>query len=517
MPAPQIDYTARTFDEIVEFLQSLVKSRRPGVWNDFFASNLGMAIIDSIAAWGDMCSFMCNRIAEESFLLTCQRYASALKHARSHGYTPRWITAASVDVQPSSVPAEFAGGPSTYRLVFLENQSVTIGGKTFVLHNEVRFAPGDTVSVTLDQSEAQTDIFAADSDQTPFQSFTTSRGPVIDSSWTVRVDGVAWDQYASLLLIPADVMGYEAYPNADGNLNVRFGDGTNGRLLPADAQITVDYTYGGGADGNVAAGVADVQLQAYIDYATGDRSTTYTFRCTNSEAASGGRDEESLAEVKANLPAWIRAMDRADTSESYETLAKLATSSHGSIARSRVQLRTSGYEANIVDVYVWTLTTRTVEVNSSDMEFDSYGGASTELRADVYSYLHERRVVTVQVIVQNGSVVPVDVNLGTVVVDPTYDKESVFMDILTALGDYFTDADYVARGQNPRVSKPAGAVRLSDLYRKIEDVDGVDHFNIVAPIADVTASATQVLVIGDITLAVAYESELPDGIDGECP
>lgn len=99
--------------------------------------------------------------------------------------------------------------------------------------------------------------------------------------------------------------------SSDGE--VRFGDGINGRIPVAGAQITArEYRYGGGQAGNVTAGAASTLLTPVdgIDAVTNERPGV------------GGRDEQSLKEFIEFAPAQLRCRDRAVSEEDFTALAR---------------------------------------------------------------------------------------------------------------------------------------------------------------------------------------------------
>ncbi len=91
-----------------------------------------------------------------------------------------------------------------------------------------------------------------------------------------------------------------------------------GRVPEAGRQIRfTQYRHGGGVQGNVPA----ESLQILTT------SLAYVSRVTNLRRAAGGRDPESMDEVKARARRELRAQLRAVTAEDYEVLARGATRS----------------------------------------------------------------------------------------------------------------------------------------------------------------------------------------------
>lgn len=89
-----------------------------------------------------------------------------------------------------------------------------------------------------------------------------------------------------------------------------FGDGRNGRVPPAGAEISVAYQSGGGAGGNVAAGTL-VRLVP----------NQPTVRVEQPFAACGGAAGETLNEAKARAVRELATPTRAVTVQDFESLA----------------------------------------------------------------------------------------------------------------------------------------------------------------------------------------------------
>lgn len=76
---------------------------------------------------------------------------------------------------------------------------------------------------------------------TPAQSFYLDYPPVVPSSETVMVNGVAWTPVASLSRAPAHAKVYTFDPTTG---EVRFGDGVHGAIPALGARLTADYESG---------------------------------------------------------------------------------------------------------------------------------------------------------------------------------------------------------------------------------------------------------------------------------
>ena len=168
-------------------------------------------------------------------------------------------------------------------------------------------------------------------DQGPFR---LSTAPVValDAPYTIRRSDGVLVSVQSLLLEIDEGSGFEAWQEVDDFLasgpddrhylldraraEISFGNGRFGRIPTANAAnptgniVARRYLAGGGARGNVAAGSVTV-LQTV---------TPGIASVTNARPASGGADEETVADAKRRAPSALKARGRAVTAEDFETL-----------------------------------------------------------------------------------------------------------------------------------------------------------------------------------------------------
>lgn len=100
---------------------------------------------------------------------------------------------------------------------------------------------------------------------------------------------------------------------------ITFGDGEHGRVPSADATVTAEYVYGGGADGNVAP-TAAWQFEN-PSQSLGANATLGDVAVATDEAATGGTDPETLQDAIERVRRDLRTPARGVTIDDYEALA----------------------------------------------------------------------------------------------------------------------------------------------------------------------------------------------------
>lgn len=134
-----------------------------------------------------------------------------------------------------------------------------------------------------------------------------------ESTLTVRVGGVAWEEVSSLYGRASGERVYATRNEDDGTTEVQFGDGQSGARLPTGSEnVTAEYRRGLGGGGNVDA----FRLTQLKTRPLGVRSVT------NPAAASGGADPEQIDAARANAPLTTRTLDRLVSLRDYEDFAR---------------------------------------------------------------------------------------------------------------------------------------------------------------------------------------------------
>jgi hypothetical protein len=137
---------------------------------------------------------------------------------------------------------------------------------------------------------------------------------VYDANRVIREVWVRWQRRPHLYLsLPGD----RHYMLERSQGRVIFGDGVNGRLLPAGRDNVMARTYrsGGGTAGNVPAGAIS-QLLGGIPYVSG---------VSNPRPGEGGADSETIEQIQQRGPQALRHRGRALSARDYESLAREAS------------------------------------------------------------------------------------------------------------------------------------------------------------------------------------------------
>lgn len=459
---PQISYTSRDFSLVRADLEAFVQATRPEDYTDFFTANLGTLLIDMLAYVVDQLSYGQDITAQEVFLSTARRLESALRFARSVGFTPRSSTAATVTVSATDLPANVV----TFGAVVPAGSFVTgANGLRYELVTQATIIPGSsTATLTLREGRSFVEVFTPT--QQPNQSFTVQRGIVEEASWEVYVGDATdplnrWTQVSNVLFETSDTKTYEVFFDGDGRLTVIFGNGTAGQI--PNQRVTINYRTTNGAKGNTAVNTITGSLQANV-VGTG---TTAALIVRNTTPASGGQNRETVSELRESIPAFIRTLDKVISIADYEE----AVGTLAGVALAFADNPLSSLDGNIVRVHVWDseqftfVSTSPGQGFTSAVAYQRYIQVPTARTFTVQQYLRPRTIATVHNVVIRPTVAQVDLNLGQIKFDTTNATEDVHRNIVTAIVALFT-------------SSSGFKIRISDLYKVVNCVPGVVGFTI---------------------------------------
>jgi uncharacterized phage protein gp47/JayE len=441
---PAINYSSRDYNTILASLQARIKARFPNDWKDFYASSVGVALLESVAFAFDSLSFAVDYTANEIFPDTSRDRVSSIKQGKLMGYQLRTPTSASV-VCVASLSVVQGIDVIIPAGVTVQNKD----GIEFYTVEDQRIPAGElTAEITFVQGVVHSQSYV--SDGSAFQKVVLTTSPVVQDTLVVTVNGEEWSQEVSLVYGDSDSLSYSVEFDVNNKATVCFGDDDSGKVPPTGATVEILYRVGGGVAGNIDASTI---VQSAVT-STGGLSVGIT----NEEPGSGGEDAETTTHAKLWMPRWVRANSRAVTEQDYDTLANTFSDPvYGAPAFAKARLKQNIPELNTVVIACFG---RDGEGNI----VVPYGG-----KAALSAYFNNDGPGSVKMIctrteVEDGVIVYVDAAVD-IKVSSEYVASSVLANVDTALRALFS-AD---------TNTPGASVRISTVYNAVHDVAGVEY------------------------------------------
>ena len=466
---PIIDYTNKDYASLREAMLALASEKLPE-WTDHSANDLGVVLIELLAAMGDMLAYYQDRIAGESYLDTAVERRSVMNLLRLIGYELRPPQPATADLtliferdaeKPSEViiptQAEFktkadARSPEVgFR--YVRNDLVIDVAQLTQLPKKPKeiselgidsarlpFKPDDGKDyrfyqlLPVIQVDAQVSHeTVGSSDDSPGQRFALKQQPLIDESLQLVVSEKKWERRESLLHSLSGDEHFTVRRDEKGIVWIEFGDGKYGRIPPrGQNNIVASYRVGGGSKGNVPA-YSIVQAPAISQLKA----------AFNLRPAAGGAEAEPEREAAQRAPQLFRSVGRAVTAADYEAHARqFGVGKVRAVASSR----------------------SVADLSRVDLVVAPAGGGfpSDTLKEDLNTYFADKRVVTTALNIVDPVYVGVFIE-GSLEVEPYYFTDQVRQQAEQAVGRLlaFENVDF------------GGRLYLSKFFEAIEAIDGV--------------------------------------------
>jgi predicted phage baseplate assembly protein len=267
---------------------------------------------------------------------------------------------------------------------------------------------------------------------------------------------------------------------------LQFGDNITG-IAPTSGQvIQVTYRSGGGSAGRIATGQIDLSVQVTPQPPA---NAPAQVRLRNTGSSSGGADAETIAQAKLRAPAQYAMRTGIVTAADYANAA--ANFNHpvyGSVAKAIAAVHT-GLNANQISIYALAL--------GSDGRPTA---PSAGLKAGLKTYYDQLNVLTDSVVIEDGLIYQVNLQMA-VVISRTVDANLVKAGVEAVVENFF-DVSNWSMGQ---------PLYTSNLIEVVQEVDGVQYVNLVAPSQNILAGVSngvafnQLIVLGQSQIQYFYE------------
>ena len=225
---------------------------------------------------------------------------------------------------------------------------------------------------------------------------------------------------------------------------------------PSNTTLTIRYLKGGGIVSNVEANTI-VGLKNVTSTAV---STAYqnTLAVNNNESATGGRDGDTLEELRENSLRSFTEQGRVVTKQDYAFRAMILPSTLGSIAKSFVTthdtVKTADYsDSNPLGVCMYVLSYD----NNKKL-----AKSSVELKTNLKTYLSQFMMLTDSITIKDAFIINLEVKFDIITL-PSFNSRDVLLKCTNELKDYFNIDKW-------SVNQP---INLSSIYTLLDKVTGV--------------------------------------------
>jgi hypothetical protein len=241
-------------------------------------------------------------------------------------------------------------------------------------------------------------------------------------------------------------------------------------IAPANTTLTFRYRVGGGLNDNVPQNSLTNILSRTIILNETDLDPTLasivrqSLSVNNPESAIGGKDAETLNEIKTNALAYFAAQNRAVTKEDYIARVYSMPPRFGSISKAYLVQDDQLNIDSATDDLVLT------QSNSNALNLYVLGydkdqkliNTNVATKTNILNYLSSFRLLTDAINIKDGFIINIGINFE-ITPQPEYSGYEVIANCITALSDYFDIKKW-------QINQP---IVVSEVYNLLDRIEGV--------------------------------------------
>ena len=239
-------------------------------------------------------------------------------------------------------------------------------------------------------------------------------------------------------------------------------------LAPSNVTLTIKYLTGGGNISNVPANT--ITQQVAVSVSATDDSYASTLAFTNPLAATGGKDGDTVEEIRQNALRSFNEQGRAVTLQDYNVRAQAMPTQFGAVGKTYVTRDESANNeanANLVSTNPFALSLYVLAYdNDSKLTY-----ATNNLKKNLRTYLSEYKMLTDTINIKDAFIVNVGINFEVLAL-PNYTGRQVLLDCVNRLKEYFLTA-------NRDINQPINLARINTILDRVKGVQTVQKVEIV--------------------------------------
>lgn len=214
-------------------------------------------------------------------------------------------------------------------------------------------------------------------------------------------------------------------------------------LAPSNTTLTINYYVGGGVNANVPSNTI-TEISAISTTNTTLPTNTPALNNTiiqsvvvnNPSAATGGRNEETIEEIRQNTLAQFASQNRAVTREDYIVRCYSMPSIYGSCAKAFI---TPDEQNNLATSDVGDKVSNPLALNLYTLGYDNNKNCiplNAAIKSNLKNYLDKYRMLTDSINIRDAFVINIKV-LFDIVPLPNYNSNDVLIRCIAKLKDFF--------------------------------------------------------------------------------
>ena len=246
-------------------------------------------------------------------------------------------------------------------------------------------------------------------------------------------------------------------------------------VAPANTTLTVTYRVGQGVIDNVISKdltqITNIEFENQTTPSNTQQLNTVrnSVAVTNEEAASGGKSNEEVDDIRNSAMAFFAAQNRTVTAEDYVVRAYAMPPQFGAVAKAYVapdyQIKSFNRMVSGSASVETLQVPNPLAINLYVLGYDGNGNISQlnpATKQNLKNYISYYRMLTDAVYIKDAYIINIGIDFEIVVL-PNYNSNEVLLKCINELKTYFNK-------QNSQINRP---ILLSDIYVLLDRIDGV--------------------------------------------
>lgn len=466
-----VKFTSRDYESIKQDLTTYARQDiNNQEWTDFSESDIGVKIINMIAAVGDMLSFYQDTQALEVFPETAKERKNIKAALSITGYKFDSITSARTSVVLNVQPHD---SPILIRKYsrFGTSSQISIGS-TFCTMEDTLIQPSETEEqLTLQVIQGTPRVMELNLLNTTNNFIRLPDKEVDISVFSVIVDGFEWFRVNEGTDFSQDQQNYLLTDDKYDNLFVMIPT----PLLGTNVSMKITYLLSSGTQGRIGYNKLKYILDDVINEQTGLSVSNYVSVLSN-EASTSGENPETVEHAKIQAPLEVKTQWVAITLQDFQTLTQGLVGVIKAKAldcNESLELVPSPYAVKLLVIP------------------QGNGQASAELKAEILDYFQNRRLATLDLGFLDVDYVEFDIVADVYFKRGTFDIAGRASLISASLIETF-------KLENLNFGE---SIRLSSLLSEIQFADPfIDYVTLSSPDGDIILSGYQFPTLGVVQI-----------------
>lgn len=214
-------------------------------------------------------------------------------------------------------------------------------------------------------------------------------------------------------------------------------------IAPSNTTLTVRYYVGGGVTSNVPSNTITEISSVNVANSKLPSTTTalnnaviQSVAVNNPIAASGGRNEETVEEIRQNALAQFTSQNRAVTREDYIVRCYTMPSIYGSVAKAFIS---PDEQNNVATAEIGDTVSNPLALNLYTLGYDNNKQCttvSTAVKTNLVNYIDQYRMLTDSINIRDAFIINIGVKFDVLPL-PSFNSNEVLMNCIQRLKDFF--------------------------------------------------------------------------------